>query len=336
LPSQCDLSAVKQLEDLLAGEMASRALVIAHQLGVFAALDSGPAQPAQLAQKLAVQNEWALAKLLNALVGLGLVTREADAFANSPLGQALVPLADQLPYYGDFVDFFADQYRVKSGERLFWHIKDNLPLRPQPTAHEWQTYMAAMACVARLSAARIARAVDLGDTRTLLDLAGGPGHYAVAFCAAYSSLEVTLYDLEPSLACAARNIERSPVRPRIRLMPGSATDPSFGGPYGAVFISHTIHLFDSAMVGKLLQRASNALEPGGQLIVRDFIMNRQKSSPMLGALIAFHLWLEGDAYSFDQVKQLLEDAGCRDVRLVEFCGPGEPAVLGSLVVARKC
>ena len=237
-----DLASVKQIENILTGEMRTRSLVIAHQLGIFSCLAEEEKTVTEIAQYLELDNLSALTKLMQTLDGLDLVDFKSGKYFNSNVARATL-LPDSSSYYGDFIDFFADQYSIKDSRKIAKNIQQNTLLRPQPSSKQWATYMDAMECMANLSAIPIAQAVDLSKAKNLLDLGGGTGQYTIAFCQEYPQLKATIYDLEDSLVHARKNVTASNLQDRIDFVAGSATDSNFKGQYDAIFISHTIHLF---------------------------------------------------------------------------------------------
>lgn len=195
--------------------------------------------------------------------------------------------------------------------------------------------MAAMEFVARQSADRMAELVQLGDARTLLDLGGGPGLYAISFCRRYPELHATIHDLDAALRCAANNVAQSALGNRIALRVGSATDAVLSGPFDVIWVSHVIHLFDRPTVRAMFVACHEALPRGGRLLVRDFIMNGDKTDPLLGSLIALNMWLVGAAYSFDEIRELMTDVGFAETEWLRCEERDAPAVLGSVVAGRK-
>jgi hypothetical protein len=61
------------------------------------------------------------------------------------------------------------------------------------------------------------------------------------------------------------------------------------------------------------------LEPGGTLLIRDHIMDEQRTYPPEGALFAINMLVNtqgGGTYTFREVAQDLKEAGFTDVRLL--------------------
>lgn len=320
------------LEDLLSGEMRSRSLILAHRLGVFVGLSEQSQTPAQLAATLEIQNLHGLRKLLTTLEGLQLVSQTQGQFTLTEIArEGLLP--GSLRYYGEFIDFFADQFEAKPVAFMEQQLRTGNLLRPVPTADHWTHYMLAMDRMAIQTANRIARTLQMEDDRTLLDLGGGPGCYAIAACQQYEQLQATILDLPDALSFAEKHVAQAGLGSRITCRPGSVTEFSYGGPYDVIFLSHTIHLFDESTVQQMFAACRAALSDRGRLVVRDLFTDEHRTDPLLGSLIGLHMWNEGDAYSVPQTTQLLDQAGFQPPVQRTIREPGEPQILGSLLVA---
>ena len=83
------LETADQVSEIAFGFMGSKALFAALEVGVFTELSEGPATAAELASRTPVDTDRA-ETLLTALVGLGLVTREGETYANAPAAEAFL------------------------------------------------------------------------------------------------------------------------------------------------------------------------------------------------------------------------------------------------------
>ncbi|WP_372897398.1 methyltransferase [Stieleria sp.] len=327
------LSPSRYIEDLLAGQMRARSLAIAHRLGLFAALADRTCDVTGLSNTLGVQAT-GLRKLLVTLETMDLVRRLGDDYELTELARQSL-LGRNAQSFGEFVDFFTDQFESKPISLLMNHLRFGGPVRPATTADQWRHYMAAMDRMAHLSADRIAEAMQLDRDQTLLDLGGGPGCYAIAACKRYPHLNATILDLDDALRFAHQNVSDAQLADRIKLRPGSVTDGCYGGPYDVILLSHTIHLFDELSVQSIFSACHAALGAGGRLVVRDLFTDGGRTQPALGSLVAFHMWNEGDAYSVPQTTRLLVQAGFQPPRHVPFRDGEDPEILGSLLISAK-
>lgn len=105
--------------------------------------------------------------------------------------------------------------------------------------------------------------VDLSGARSMLDLAGGHGLYAIALCRAYPEMKGTVFDVPAIIPVARRNIEAYGMTGMTTIEGDYYKDP-IGGPYDVLFTS-----FNNACADpKLLDKIVPAISEGGHLIVR--------------------------------------------------------------------
>jgi predicted O-methyltransferase YrrM len=327
-------SAARAVEEILAGHMSAVCLIVAHKLGLFELLARGPLTRDEIVAALGVANPAALANLVHVLVAQGLVADDGRAYGNGAIAERAL-VAGRPGYWGGFVDFFAAQFQAKTIDALLAFTARDAKLVERPSAKDWRDYMRAMECMASLSADAIARALPLGSCRTLLDLAGGRGSYAVAFCAAHPRLRVVLMDLPQTLDHARPVVATSGYADRIDLVPGSMAAPEYGHDFDAVFVSQTVHLAPEAAVVESLGRIHRALAPGGLVVVREVFVDDATRRPLLGSLLGFNMWIYGGAYSFAAMERLLAGAGFVGPSRMTFGDGDGPDVLGTMVLARK-
>jgi SAM-dependent methyltransferase len=329
-----DASAARAVEKILAGHMSAVCLIVGHQLGLFELLARGPLRRDEIAGALGIENVASLDKLLHALVGEGLVVAVGDGYANGEVAEGA--LVDGRPgYWGGFVDFFGAQFLSRTTETLAAFTKRGATMVERHTPQSWRDYMRAMECMAHLSADTIARELPLGSCRTLLDLAGGPGDYAIAFCAAHPHLRVILRDLPQTLEHARPNVARSGFADRVDLVPGSMGDADYGNNLDAVFLSQTLHLAPEEAIVEVLRGVHRALVPGGLFVVREVFVDDATRLPLLGSLLGFHMWVHGGALSFAAMERMLRAGGFIGLARKTIGGGDGPDVLGAMILARK-
>ena len=70
----------------------------------------------------------------------------------------------------------------------------------------------------------------------------------------------------------------------------------------------------------LIRRATMALNPGGQIVVQDFIMDEDRTSPVFGALFSLNMLVateSGDTYTESEVRSWMEEAGLSGIHRKE-------------------
>jgi 2-polyprenyl-3-methyl-5-hydroxy-6-metoxy-1,4-benzoquinol methylase len=166
-----------------------------------------------------------------------------------------------------------------------------------------------MALPARLLAGLIG-----GDTQSplrVLDVAAGHGLFGIAVAERYPNARVTALDWSNVLAVAAENAKRAGVADRHSLLPGSAFDTNWGGPYDVVLLTNFFHHFDLSTCRQLAEKAHTALAPGGRALTLEFIPDPDRVSPPTAATFALTMLATtagGDAYTFAEYEQVFAQA----------------------------
>ena len=150
----------------------------------------------------------------------------------------------------------------------------------------------------------------------VLDIAAGHGLFGIAVAKHNPEARVTGLDWAKVLEVAGRNAKAAGVYDRYDLLPGSAFDVDFAGPYDVVLLTNFLHHFDPATCVTLLKKAYAALAPGGRALTLDFVPNEDRVSPPVPA--AFSLTMltttaAGDAYTLSELSAMYREAGFRDI-----------------------
>jgi cyclopropane fatty-acyl-phospholipid synthase-like methyltransferase len=152
-------------------------------------------------------------------------------------------------------------------------------------------------------------AVDLTDCRTLLDVGGATGPYAIALCRAYPNLSVAILDQPATIPIATPILESSGLAERIRIEAHDYRSGAFPGPVDAMLISNVLRGESQEAIDDILARAHAALSPGGHLLIVDLFLEDPPAGPGLSAaLFGLHV-PDGANYSFAQMVQAVQRTG---------------------------
>ena len=155
--------------------------------------------------------------------------------------------------------------------------------------------------------------LDLGGCRRLLDLAGGPGTYAVLLAQAHPELACVTVDLPAVSAVAAELVGRSGVAERVVCRAGDYhTDVYEEAAYDAVTIFGALHQESPQQIASILKRACAALRPGGRVFILDMMTDATHTRPSFSALFAVNMALttqNGWVFSDEELKGWLSEAG---------------------------
>jgi SAM-dependent methyltransferase len=175
--------------------------------------------------------------------------------------------------------------------------------------------------------------IDLTGRRRLLDLGGGPGTYALLFCQTYPELEATVFDLPTSREFAERATRRFCLEGRVRFAAGDFLEDPLPGRYDVAWLSHILHGEGEENCRRIVAKAAAALEPGGLLLVHEFILDDDGSGPLHPALFALNMLVgtpEGRAYREGELRSMMEGAGLREIHRLAAAGPSGSGVLAGV------
>ena len=286
------------------------------KLELFTPLAARPHTSAELAEELGVA-ERGLAMLLDALAAMQLLDKQGENYVAT--GFAADFLDRNAPHYLGHI-ILHHHHLVESWSRLDEAIRQGGPVRKrvshEPTAAERESFLLGMFNLAMLNAPKVAAQVDLVGRRRLLDLGGGPGTYAIHFCQQNPQSQATIYDLPSTQPFAEAVLQRFAMSDRITFAAGDFLAGTLPGGFDVAWLSHVLHGEGPGGCSKLLANACAALEPGGQLLVQEFILDKTPAAPLFPALFSLNMLLgtpQGQAYSEPELIALLEQAGLSQV-----------------------
>lgn len=179
-------------------------------------------------------------------------------------------------------------------------------------------------------APRIVPEIDLSGRRRMLDLGGGPGTYAIHFCQAYPELHAVVYDLPSTRCFAEKTIASFGLGGRIRFEAGDFDDQEIPKGFDVAWLSHILHAEGPSGCANILKKAMAALEPGGMILIQEFILDDTLDGPLFPALFSLNMLLgtpDGQSYSQVQLLEMLSAAGAGDLRRLPLDLPNGAGVI---------
>lgn len=293
----------------------SRLLLTAVELDVFTAVGAGA--PAPVAAERMGTNARATETLLNALVAVGALTKRDGIFRNTP--DTARYLVEGSPY-----DARPALMHTVNMWRSWSSLTDSVQIgtAAEPPALERndsrriESFIAAMHRNAEMTAREVVQAVGAGEVRRMLDVGGGSGAYSIAFAKANPKLSADVLDLASVVPIAQKHIAAAGLADRIATRTGDLTTDDLGRNYDLVLLSAICHMLGPQENLDLFRRSWGALASGGRLVIRDFVLDPDKTSPKAAALFAVHMLVNtrgGSTYSEDEYRSWLAEAGFRNV-----------------------
>jgi SAM-dependent methyltransferase len=179
-------------------------------------------------------------------------------------------------------------------------------------------------------APHLVKTIELSGKKHLLDLGGGPGTYAIHFCKYNPGLRATVFDLPATRPFAEKTIARFKQQGVVDFQDGDFLNDAIKGTYDVTWLSHILHGDSPEDCEKIIQKAVSVLEPGGMILIHDFILDNTKISPLFAALFSLNMLLGtegGQAYSEMEIMAMLEKAGVKKIKRTSYKGPTDSGII---------
>ena len=297
------------------------------KLEIFTVIGDGQLTSGEISRKINGR-ERSVSMLLNALTSLGLLEHAGDRYANTDFSRTYL-IKGAKAYIGYIV--MHHFHLVDAWAQLYEAVLLGEPVdkKSYGEAEERESFQMGMFNLAMAIAPSIAETVDLQGRRHLLDLGGGPGTHAIHFCLKYPHLQATVFDRQTTEPFARRTAERFGVADRVDFIAGDFHADHFGGPYDVAWLSQILHSYPYEQCVALIKKTAATLEPGGMIMIHDFLLNDTLDGPSFPALFSLNMLLNnhGRSYAAKEVAEMLRQAGAGEIRRLGFQGPNDSAIL---------
>jgi SAM-dependent methyltransferase len=321
------------LLQLSGGYWSACALHAGVKLDLFTPLAENGMTARELAERLKTDAR-GLVMLLNALAALQLLDKRGLNYVATPFSSRY--LASTSPDYLGYI--IRHHHHLMAGwSFLDEAVSSGAPLRERVSHCDdeelRESFEMGMFNLAMQLAPRIVTEIDLSGRCRMLDLGGGPGTYAIHFCQAYPELNAVVYDLPSTRCFAERTIARFGLSGRIRFEAGDFDNQEIPQGFDVVWLSHILHAEGPSGCANILKKAMAALEPGGMILIQEFILDDSQDGPLFPALFSLNMLLgtpDGQAYSQVQLLEMLSAAGARDLRRLPLDLPNGAGVIAGM------
>ena len=314
------ISTFDDLRDAITAYRLPRVLIAALELNLCTTVGIKAWTIPALAQEMKV-SERGLAILCRNLAMAGLLKKKGETYRNSQLGATALN-ARHPAYRGDYIRLITSHWA--DWGRLVESVRSGLPLdHDEPEEPDYRRrFTWAMHHRTLETAPQIASQLNLRGARTLLDLGGGPGTYAMAFLAKNPRLHATVCDRSAALVVAKEIAATHKAGARLSYLPLDLLTDAIPGTYDVIWYSNVLHIYSPQDNQAVFQRALAALNPGGRLLIQDaFLHDREGLHPDEASLFAVSMLLfteRGNTYSAVETKAWLMDAGFERIKIVRM------------------
>ena len=299
----------------------SRLILSAIELRIFDTLSAKSLASQDIASALGTDSK-ATDRLLNAITGTGLLIKGNGYFSNSAFAEKFLVSSsasfmrglDHL--VGLWTTWSTLTDAVKAGKTVSAAEKHEINERGQ----DWlESFIAAMHARGVAQGRELASLTDLSGTHKTLDVGGGSGAFTFAFIEKDPAITGVIMDLPNVIPITRKYIEEAGLMDKVTTVAGDYLQDDFGNGFDLVLMSAIIHINNPEENSLLIRKGADALQPGGQLVIMDHVMNGERTEPFNGALFAINMLVgtrHGDTYTEQQYIGWMQDAGLKDIRLI--------------------
>jgi predicted O-methyltransferase YrrM len=298
----------------------TKILLTAVKLDLFSTLDGKPKTASEAAQRIGADAR-TLELLMNALVATGVLTKDGDRFANTSVAQT--HLVKTSPGYVGHLLLLHDAEWSNWGK-----LEEAIRTGRSPVSrHVFETdpelganVLAVLHRIGEQSGPALARRLALDEAGTMLDLGGGAGTNAIAFCTSYPNLKATVFDLPQTLRVTERTVKQAGLEDRIALKAGNFNQDPLGGPYDVVLMSDILHYQDFDTNAALVRKVRSHLTAGGRLVIKDRFLDESGTGPAWTTAFAVHILVnteKGRCYRTTEAMRWMMEAGFSEVAELE-------------------
>jgi acetylserotonin N-methyltransferase len=262
----------------------------------------------------------AMDRLLEACVGLGLLTKRGDEFLNTPLADEYLARSGPRTLSGYI------RYSNDALYRLWEHLDDaviegtnrwtqtfgtggGLFTHFFRTAEAQRDFLMGMHGFGMISSPAVIAAFDLSRFTSFVDLGGATGHLALAVREKYPAMKATLFDL-PSVI----EVAKEHVGDRVSLIAGDFFVDAM--PASDLYaVGRILHDWTETKIVALLEKIYAALPENGGLLIAEKLLKEDRSGSVTTQMQSLNMLIctEGRERTLSEYATLLRGAGFREV-----------------------
>ncbi len=314
-----------EILEIATGFQKAQVLLAANELGVFGLLSSGSQTADEIARILKIESR-AITALLDACVGLRLLQKSDRGYHNSRAASLFLG-SDREPSVRPVLRFWS-RFGYGPWGRLLDAIRSDQPQTDHSARsrdlfeHLFQddgasrVFFEGLAGMAYWPALRMAELLDFSTRRHLLDVGGGSGIFSDVIAKRHRHLRVTLFDLAPVGQIACERFRKSDAADRLTTVVGDFHKDTLPRDVDCALVSNVLHDWSSEECLALLRKIHAALDPGGQVIVYDFMPTEGEVS-LATALFTLTLALDtlrGRVYEAEELHGWLTACGFQRIQ----------------------
>lgn len=293
----------------------SRILLSAIELGLFTVLDKHMLPSKEVAQKINA-DERATDRLMNALVALGFLRKVHGKFYNSEnASQYLVKgkpefMSGLFHSIGLWNTWGSLTESVKAGTSA-------AERKPSSGRIDWlESFIGAMHYRGVKEAKLTAMLLELSNVNRMLDVGGGSGAFAMEFIKKIPNMNAVVFDLPDVIPITGRYVAEEKMTEKISFLSGDYLADDLGKGYDLILLSAIVHINSLEENNLLIKKCHDSLNNGGQIVIKDWVMNEDRTEPAGGAYFALNMLVgteRGDTYTETEMRNWFTNTGIKKI-----------------------
>jgi hypothetical protein len=161
----------------------------------------------------------------------------------------------------------------------------------------------------------LAESFDFSKYKSILDIAGGSGIYAITIKNRHPSIRAGLLEKSPVDRIVTRGLKKKGQAGLLQVFEADMFAENFPDGFDIHLYSHVLHDWDYKEIKILLDKSFQSLNPGGIVMIHDTHLNKDKKGPLSVAEYSVLVMYatEGKCYSLGEMEELLTSAGFEDI-----------------------
>lgn len=329
--NQNEIETPAEIMQIASAFQKSRIFLTAYELGVFSALGTNMMSQDEVSETLQTDPR-ATGRLLNALVAMGFLKKNDGLYSNTKAASKF--LVENSSSYMSGIMHLVNLWDTWDG--LTETVKKgHAPAREEinDRGEGWlKAFINAMHARGVGRAEQVAPLLDFSGVKKMVDIGGGSGIFAFTFLRVNNDMSAVIFDLPNVVPITEEFIAKEELTDRVRTMTGNYLKDNIGSGYDLIFLSAVIHSNSYVDNKLLISKCAAALNPGGQIVILDYVMNEERTEPFGGTIFAINMLVGtqmGDTYTESEISEWLKASGLENIEIKEV------AEGNSLVIARK-
>jgi len=147
-----------------------------------------------------------------------------------------------------------------------------------------RTYHEATSSIGFGAGRRFVKHVDLSKRKKMMDVGGGSGAYSIVAVKAHPGLSAVVFDLPPVVEVTKDFITNNSIEDRVSTQGGDFTKDRFPENCDVAVMASNLPQYNREIIGLVIQKAFDALLPGGEMHLIGEMLDDDYAGPMDAAI----------------------------------------------------